>query len=330
MRPRDKPPHNAQVLQRWAREWADAEGVPVSRLQRSISYLVIAAMLDTVRDAENEPLFLLKGGVAMELRLDLRARATQDLDAAFRAAAREMVERLDDALETGHGDFTASRTELEQVGATGAARVGVRLAYRGRPWGTVPVEIACAEGRSGEEIERVPALSLDPLGLDGPNAIPCVSLRYQIAQKLHACTQVFDDGAANGRFRDLIDLVLLRELLASDAMPGVRGACIETFELRATHTWPPSVTVGEGWAPGYAELATGIGFHLTDVDAAAAAVRALIAEIDSARAESHAPQAGPPVPVFRGGTGPRPGADLSSNRALLEALDKGRELDDRR
>ncbi len=38
----------------------------------------------------------------------------------------------------------------------------------------------------------------------------------------------------------------------------------------------------------------------------------------------------PPVPVFRGGTGPRPGIDLSSNRALLEALDEGVELDDKR
>jgi hypothetical protein len=38
----------------------------------------------------------------------------------------------------------------------------------------------------------------------------------------------------------------------------------------------------------------------------------------------------PVVPVFRGGTGPRPGIDLSSNRALLEALDEGVELDDRR
>jgi hypothetical protein len=42
------------------------------------------------------------------------------------------------------------------------------------------------------------------------------------------------------------------------------------------------------------------------------------------------PRAGPPVPVFRGGTGPRPGIDLSSNRALLEALDEDVELDDRR
>jgi hypothetical protein len=36
----------------------------------------------------------------------------------------------------------------------------------------------------------------------------------------------------------------------------------------------------------------------------------------------------PPVPVFRGGTGPRPG--LSSTRALHEVLDEALELDARR
>jgi hypothetical protein len=38
----------------------------------------------------------------------------------------------------------------------------------------------------------------------------------------------------------------------------------------------------------------------------------------------------PSVPVFRGGAGPRPGIDLSSNRALHEALDDGLEIDARR
>jgi hypothetical protein len=38
----------------------------------------------------------------------------------------------------------------------------------------------------------------------------------------------------------------------------------------------------------------------------------------------------PAVPVFRAGTGPRPGVDLLSNRALHEVLDEGLELDRRR
>jgi hypothetical protein len=46
--------------------------------------------------------------------------------------------------------------------------------------------------------------------------------------------------------------------------------------------------------------------------------------------ESPAPQSAPEIPVFRGGTGPRPGVDLTSNRALLELLDEGVELDKRR
>lgn len=42
------------------------------------------------------------------------------------------------------------------------------------------------------------------------------------------------------------------------------------------------------------------------------------------------PGEAPPVPVFTGGTGPRPGLDLTSNRALHEALDDSLDLDRRR
>ena len=35
----------------------------------------------------------------------------------------------------------------------------------------------------------------------------------------------------------------------------------------------------------------------------------------------------PKVPVFRGGSGVRPGVDLSSNRAIQEALDEGTPLE---
>lgn len=47
-------------------------------------------------------------------------------------------------------------------------------------------------------------------------------------------------------------------------------------------------------------------------------------------AAGHDPGTAPPVPVFTGGTGPRPGVDLSSNRAMQEVLDEGLELDRRR
>lgn len=39
---------------------------------------------------------------------------------------------------------------------------------------------------------------------------------------------------------------------------------------------------------------------------------------------------GPPVPIFRGRGGVRPGVDTASNRALLEALDEGEPPERRR
>ncbi len=36
------------------------------------------------------------------------------------------------------------------------------------------------------------------------------------------------------------------------------------------------------------------------------------------------------IPVFRGGSGPQPGVDLRSNRALAEVLDGGSEIADLR
>jgi hypothetical protein len=38
----------------------------------------------------------------------------------------------------------------------------------------------------------------------------------------------------------------------------------------------------------------------------------------------------PAVPIFRGGTGPQPGVDLTSNLSLHEVLDAGLDLDARR
>lgn len=73
--------------------------------------------------------------------------------------------------------------------------------------------------------------------------------------------------------------------------------------------------------------------HLLDAAKAAARQRGLTlgALVEDALRKELArradPAPGPPVPVFRGGTGPRPGVDMSSTRALLEVVDDGRPLD---
>jgi hypothetical protein len=51
----------------------------------------------------------------------------------------------------------------------------------------------------GTELGRVPTAPLEPLQVPGARQAACVSVRYQVAQKLHACTEVFDDGPENNR-----------------------------------------------------------------------------------------------------------------------------------
>ncbi len=277
-----KPPHSVRVLQRWVGDLARAEGIAPGRVQRWISFMVVAAMLDRVRDENADPVFVLKGGAAMELRLGLRARATKDFDAAYREAMGGMLDGLDATLRHGHGGFTATRSEPTAIAETNAVRLDIKLSYRGRSWATVQLEVAAAEGAAGREIERIPGKPLDSLGLEGPVDVPCVSIRYQIAQKVHACTEMPIGGKENDRFRDLIDLLLLEELLEEDEWPAIRGACEELFELRSKHGWPPTLTVFDSWPEPYGSLAEELGFPITDVGEAAAAVQVMIDRIAAA------------------------------------------------
>jgi Nucleotidyl transferase AbiEii toxin, Type IV TA system len=272
-------PGDVSHLQRLIGSHAVERGMPPARLQRWLNTMIVTAVLDRVRDEDGEPIFLLKGGVAMELRLQLRARATNDYDAAFRARAEEVMDRLDEALAQPWNNFKLTRDVPEVITNTNAVRVRLRLSYKGRSWGSVQLEMAPVEGEMGRELDRVKAASLDSLQVPLPEEANCVSLRYQVAQKLHACTEVFEAGRENDRFRDLMDILLVEDLLYDIGLVRVREACIDIFSVRNKHAWPPTVTVYDSWRAPFAELARENGFTPGDVDEAAAALTALIAAI---------------------------------------------------
>jgi hypothetical protein len=205
--------------------------MPPARLQRWLNAMVITAVLDRVRDENDEPIFLLKGGLSMELRLRLRARVTTDYDTAFRARADQVMNLLDEALA--------------------------------RPWNSFEI--------TRDAPEKVPN-----------TAANCVSLRYQVAQKLHACTEVFESGRENDRFRDVMDILLVDTLLHEVGLSRVRAACVDIFNVRDKHAWPPTVAVYDSWRAPFAALARENRFTPEDIDQAAAALTDLIAAIDAA------------------------------------------------
>lgn len=283
-KPPRNPPSQRGHLERLIDQYARANGVAAERMRRWLSTMALVGTLETVT-LDERPRFLIKGGVAIELRLGLRARTTKDVDVVFRGAAGELVDALEEAFERPYGSFSFRRKgEIERIRETDSWRLAVQVAFGGRDWQTLQLEVGPPEA---EEFELVPvAISIEDFKLDGPRRVACLSLRYQVAQKLHAVTEQPQD-RENLRFWDLMDLILLRALL-QDLGP-IREACVEIFAARATHAWPPQLRVPQGWVEPFARLAAEHSFPIDDVHAAGAEVRLLIASIDAASPSDHGP-----------------------------------------
>lgn len=273
-RPLETPVQKAH-LERLVAHYAKLTEVAPGRVRRWVSVMVLLGALDRVR--ESDPVFLLKGGVAIELRLRGQARATKDVDLVFFGDPEDLGEDFDRALAEPYSEFSFRREEIEARGDSRFQRLDVKLFFRSRSWGTLRLEVAAPDGLATDG-EPVPAIPIDEFGIVGPEAIPCLSLRYQIAQKIHAVTERFDD-RDNERFRDLIDLVICRDLI--EDMAQVKEACLDTFASRGVHSWPPELLIPDIWAEPYASLAEEMDFPFTDVEEAAEEVRELISAIDA-------------------------------------------------
>jgi hypothetical protein len=280
--PREKQPSNVQHLQKVLSEAANAKEVAEGRLRQWISTMALLGALERANEGrEPNKGLLLKGGVAMELRLGVKARATKDVDFVFHGSLDALIEDLDEAFAEAYSGFSFERGEPQQIRDTGSYRFDVKLYYgeKRQSWQTLQLEVSPAE-IDPLEFDELPAIGIEDFGLAGPESVLCLALRYQIAQKLHACTDRFEDGKENDRSRDLIDLILLRDLV--EDLAAVREACVKTFERRDKHTWPPELTIEPSWPDIYAADAKRCEFDVETVDEAADLMRAFISEIDTA------------------------------------------------
>lgn len=279
--PKAKRPASARILDAWIRDRARAEGQVAERIRLGVGFMVVSAVLARMRAMDGTPLFVLKGGVAMQLRFEHRARSSADIDMIFRRDLTLLESTLAEAPRYPIGDFTVRAVGKPHVlGPTGAVRQPLQVLYGRTSWSRIYLEVSPPEGDSAEmeHLEILPpSPDLTVFGLDSIDPIPCMSVAYQIAQKLHACTEV-KPGEESHRFTDLLDLQLLEELV--DDWPAVRSACEAVFRLRQKHPWPPAVTVFPSWAEAYAASAVVNHFPVTDVDEAGAKVTALIARAE--------------------------------------------------
>lgn len=276
-----RPPTSERTLGRYVTAYARRSDVDVARVRRLISFMALAGTLrHSGRQEDGRPAFIVKGGAALELRLRDRARATRDLDLILNRDGVDPLAALEELLSAPYEGFTFRRKDEEHRMPNGAIRVKVQVYFHGREWGTVEVDVAHREGET--EVELVPGFPLlDEFGITGPEEVECLSLRHHVAQKLHAVTRPMPDGRANDRFRDLVDLLLLRQFVHDHA--AVAAACAEVFDCRGTHPWPPALHPPEEWREPFARMAGETGLPVREIDAAVAEISAWVAQIAGAR-----------------------------------------------
>ena len=296
---RGKEPNSARTLDAWIIQAQERVGVDHGRLGWLVASTVVVAALQRAVDESDAPRFLLKGGTYLQHRLDWAGRSTKDVDGIVRGDIDGFLDALDRSLREAWGPLRLSRTETEVIQTPTRVlrprRFDVKVSLRGVVWRSVKVEISPDEAGIGDHPFVFATPSLSHFGLPSPDALVGIALRFQIAQKLHACTDPHDPPhAVNDRPRDLVDLLLLRDLLASDtattdadlraagqAVFDTRVAEAEQLGLVARH-WPPAVQSHPHWPDDYARAAGDAGLTVT-LDDAIAELNDWIGKLDAAR-----------------------------------------------
>jgi hypothetical protein len=269
---REREPNSARTLDAWINQAQERVGVDHGRLGWLVASTVVVAVLQRAVDESNTPNFLLKGGTYLQHRLDWAGRSTKDVDGIVRGDIDAFLAVLDRSLREPWGVLTLSRSRVELINVpTRARRLGrfeVKVALRGVVWRSVKVEISPDEAGIGDHPYPFSPPSLSHFGLPNPDALVGIALRFQIAQKFHACSDPHDPPqAVNDRPRDLVDLILLRALLESDVTTtagDLRAACVALFDARAAEaielgrtarSWPPVIQMHRHWPADYERAA---------------------------------------------------------------------------
>lgn len=260
-----------KALARVAREL----GIDQERLRRWVSFLAICGVLEKAHQAGEIDFYYLKGGAALELRYANQARATKDLDLGLGGTRKQRLDALQRILKLGFDDFTfrlkASNREMEQADTI---RTEIAVAYRTRAWQTVEVDLGPASPTEVDLVQpRVTGLA--ELGLAVPSPVRCLNLAEQIAQKLHACT----GPTSAGRARDILDILLI-DMLGQLDYRGVAQAAQRVFAIRATHPFPPSVSINAQWKLELEALAIDLGFPHTHAEEIEDLFRNFVSKLD--------------------------------------------------
>jgi hypothetical protein len=248
-------------------------GVPLVRLRKMVVFDRFLARL--VQDQPDA--WVLKGGLALQLRLGNQARTTKDIDVLLTTPYDE-THGVHQALVRGGlldlGDwfqFEVERPAAEMpTEPIGGVRFQVRALLDKRRFETFHIDVGWGDLLI-EPVETLTTPALLGFADIQPTAIPCYPLTQQVAEKVHAYTRPRATGEGS-RVKDLVDILLIAELRQMDG-PLLQQAMQATFDTRKTHSMPTQFPDPPStWSTPFRRLAeeTGLGYRmLSDASEAA-------------------------------------------------------------
>ncbi|MDR1294622.1 MAG: nucleotidyl transferase AbiEii/AbiGii toxin family protein [Bifidobacteriaceae bacterium] len=296
--PKEKDPRSARILNAWITQAEDKLSSSGGRLGWLVASSMVTASLQRAVDDAGQARFLLKGGTMLQYRLPGMTRTTTDVDGLVRGGIESFLDGLDEVFAWPWGPLTLVRGEVEAIESPDKIvkprRFDVIVELGGTTWRRVQVEVSPDEGHAGQTFAEVTPPSLAGFGLPSPERLVCLSLPYQVAQKIHAASGAHDPPEyVNDRARDVVDLLLIRDLARAVGEPDlatIRAAVLDTFETRAREAtelgrratlWPAKVIPHRPWRDGYTKAAASTGMTLS-LGEAVTLVNAWLDEIDQA------------------------------------------------
>lgn len=262
-----------QALETRLKAVQSSKNIPLVRLRKQVAFERLMARLQT----QQPDTWILKGGLAMQLRLGLQSRVTKDIDLlnleretnVFDSLAAAALLELDDWFK-----FEVGQTTEEPEDDFGGYRYQIVCLLDGRVFEQFHVDVGVADVL----VEDHDLLQFDPIlefaGITS-TPIPCYPISQQIAEKVHALTRKFASGSST-RGKDFIDILLLAGLGPIDGNL-LSQALVSTFERRDTHPIPHSMpSLNQTLRREYARLADEVGLTFKDFDTAEAALMLFI------------------------------------------------------
>jgi predicted nucleotidyltransferase component of viral defense system len=255
---------------------AREQGIDLQRLRKGVVFERLLVRLEKAQPGR----WVLKGGVALEVRLRERARSTRDLDLALREDARDgetvrdgLIEAL---IEDADGDGFAFEVGAAQaLRADTAGRPGWRFSIRcslaGRQFDQVRVDVVARVDET-DRTERLPLPGSLSFAEIPTGDVEVVSPAQHFAEKLHALTRTYGDRPSS-RTRDLVDLAILIEegLVTPES---VTSAVEDVFGFRETHPVPTEIPdPPAGWKDDYVGMAEELDITSTTMDEAMVLLR---------------------------------------------------------